>query len=249
MKALALITARGGSVTLPRKNVLPFCGKPLIAYSIEAALAAKRAGAPIERIVVSTDDTEIMEVSRQFGAEVPFRRPAELAQPDTPSLPVVQHAIAHAERDGGLRYDWILLLQPTSPLRTRDDVLAAFALAARPQTSSVIGITSANSSHPAKLKLIENGMLKPYLGNDMQQARRQDFGFDVYRTNGAIYLTLRDAIVEDGSFYGPYPRPYLMPPERSIDIDTQLDFEMAEFLWRRSDGKAEVPTTDLVRSL
>jgi CMP-N-acetylneuraminic acid synthetase len=124
MHVLAVITARGGSTTLPRKNILPFCGKPMIAYSIEAALIARRAGAPIDRVIVSTDDAEIAEISRKLGADVPFMRPPELAKADTPSLPVVQHAIAFAEQERGTTYDWILLLQPTSPLRTQDDILA-----------------------------------------------------------------------------------------------------------------------------
>lgn len=233
MKVLALIPARGGSVTLPRKNVLPFCGKPLIAYSIEAAQDAKAAGAPIDRIIVSTDDAEIADVSRRLGAEVPFMRPAELARPDTPSLPVVQHGLRHAEQDGHLRYDWVLLLQPTSPLRSKDDICGALEIADQNEASAVVSVTSANHAHPAKLKLIEDGVLKPYLGDSLQQPARQDFGFDVYKTNGAIYLTRRDLLTVEGSFYGPRPHAFVMPPERSIDIDTRLDFEIAEFLWRR----------------
>lgn len=236
MKVLALVPARGGSVTLPRKNVLEFCGKPLIAYSIEAAQAAKRAGAPIERIVVSTDDPEIIEVSRRFGAEVPFVRPAELAHADTATLPVVQHAVRFVEQEDRTRYDWVLLLQPTSPLRTAQDVQDALEIALQPGTTSVISVTDANSSHPAKLKLVADGVLKPYLGTSLQQPARQDFGFDVYKTNGAIYLTSRDTLMEKNSFYGMCARPFLMPTERSVDIDTRLDFELAEFLWRRHAG-------------
>jgi CMP-N-acetylneuraminic acid synthetase len=236
MRVLAVVPARGGSITLPRKNVLEFCGKPLIAYSIEAAQAAQRTGAPIDRIVVSTDDSEILEVSRRFGADVPFLRPAELSGSDTPTLPVVQHAVRWAEKDAGATYDWVLLLQPTSPLRTAQDIQDALMLAGEPGTTSVISITDANSSHPAKLKLVANGLLKPYLGTSLQQPARQDFGFDVYKTNGAIYLTRRDVLVEDNSFYGDCARPLVMPTERSIDIDTGLDFDLAQFLWRRQTG-------------
>lgn len=233
MRTLAVITARGGSTTLPRKNILPFCGKPLIAYSIEAVLNAKERGAPINRLLVSTDDLEIAEVSRKFGAEVPFMRPPELARSDTPSLPVVQHAVDFVEKEG-VRYDWILLLQPTSPLRTAGDVNAAVGLIRHPDTTAIISVTNANSSHPRKLRLIEDGVLKPFQKDGFCPIRRQDFGFDVYRTNGAIYLARRDVLMQEGSFYGSCPRPLLMPAERSIDIDTQLDFEMAEFLYRRS---------------
>lgn len=233
MHILAVITARGGSTTLPRKNILPFCDKPLIAYSIEAALAARNAGAPIDRLLVTTDDAEIAEISRQCGAEIPFMRPAELARSDTPSLPVVQHAVTFAEQDQGLRYDWVLLLQPTSPLRTAEDIAAALDLIKQPDTTAVVSVTSANASHPKKLRLIDGGMLRPFQEDGFQPARRQDF-VDVYKTNGAIYLVRRDVLMQDGSFYGSCPRPLVMPPERSIDIDTQLDFEIAEFLCRRS---------------
>jgi CMP-N,N'-diacetyllegionaminic acid synthase len=238
MHVLTVITARGGSTTLPRKNILPFCGKPMIAYSIEAALNARRAGAPIDRVIVSTDDVEIADISRKFGADVPFMRPPELAKSDTPSLPVVQHAIAFAEQERAFTYDWILLLQPTSPLRTEDDILAALALIAEPGTSAVISITSANTSHPRKLKLIVEGILQPFQDDGFQPVRRQDFGYDVYRTNGAIYLARRDVLMQEGSFYGNCPRPLIMPAERSIDIDTQLDFDMAEFLYRRQHSDA-----------
>jgi CMP-N,N'-diacetyllegionaminic acid synthase len=240
MDVLALITARGGSVTLPRKNILPFCGKPLIAHSIEAARQAREATGTIERIVVSTDDGEIAGVSTRYGAQVPFMRPAELSRPDTPSLPVAKHAVEFLERERGKLYDWILLLQPTSPLRTAGDILDALALAAKPDTTAVIGVTSANNSHPMKLRLIENGVLKYYLKDSMGQVRRQDFSYDVYRTNGAIYLTRRDALMEEESFYGSRPLALVMPPERSIDIDTQLDFEMAAFLFERNRCRIEL---------
>jgi CMP-N,N'-diacetyllegionaminic acid synthase len=238
MHVLAVITARGGSTTLPRKNILPFCRKPMIAYSIEAALAARRSGAPIDRVIVSTDDAEIADISREFGADVPFMRPPELAKSDTPSLPVVQHAIAFAEQERGLAYDWILLLQPTSPLRTEGDILAALGLVAEPGTTAVVSITNANISHPRKLKLIEGGILRPFQDDGFQPVRRQDFGYDVYKTNGAIYLARRDVLMQEGSFYGDCPRPLIMPAERSIDIDTQLDFDMAEFLYRRRQHEA-----------
>lgn len=244
MRVLALIPARGGSVSLPRKNVLLFCGKPLIAYSIEAARSAAEAGAPIDRIIVSTEDAEIAKVSREWGAEVPFMRPPELARSDTPSLPVVQHALAFVEKEEGIRYDWVLLLQPTSPLRTGFDIIRALEIAQEPETTAVIGVTGAGNSHPAKLKLIVNGVLRPYLGDKLEPQRRQDFDFDVYKTNGAIYLARRDVLMSQDSFFGVCPRPLVMPPERAVDIDTSLDFEISEALYRKfqmQETKETVP--------
>ncbi|MFZ0852184.1 MAG: acylneuraminate cytidylyltransferase family protein [Hyphomicrobiaceae bacterium] len=240
MDVLALITARGGSITLPRKNILPFCGKPLIAHSIEAARKAREATNTIDRIVVSTDDQEIADISHQYGAEVPFMRPAELSRSDTPSLPVAKHAVEFLERGRGKVYDWILLLQPTSPLRTAGDILDALALAEKPDTTAVIAVTSANNGHPLKLRLIEDGVLKYYLKDSKAQTRRQDFTYDVYRTNGAIYLTRRDVLMQEESFYGSRPLALVMPLERSIDIDTQLDFELAQFLFRRNLVRAKL---------
>ncbi len=240
MAVLAVITARGGSLTLPRKNVLPFAGKPLIAHSIEAALSARERGAPILDVVVSTDDEEIVQVSRRYGAKAPFLRPAELATSEAASLPVVQHAVDFMEEAAGSHFDWILLLQPTSPLRTAADVVEALSLGEEKEATAVISVTDANSAHPAKLKLVEDGMLRPYLGTSFTPVRRQDFGFDVYRTNGAIYLTRRDVLMDEHSFYGKRPCAYVMPSERSIDIDTRLDFEIAEFLFQRERaGRAE----------
>ncbi len=241
MTVLAVITARGGSVTLPRKNVLSLGGKPLIAYSIEAALGAREKGAPILDVVVSTDDEEIAEVSRRYGATAPFLRPAELATPEAASLPVVQHAVDFMEEGAGSHFDWILLLQPTSPLRTADDIVEALGLGEEKNATAVISVTDANSAHPAKLKLVEDGMLRSYLGTTFTPVRRQDFGFNVYRTNGAIYLTRRDVLMDEHSFYGTRPCAYVMPPERSIDIDTRFDFEIAEFLFqrKRAEQRAE----------
>lgn len=236
MNVMALIPARGGSITLPRKNILPFAGMPLIAHSIEATRGAQAAGAPISHIVVSTDDAEIADVSRQWGAQVPFMRPVELARSETASLPVAQHAVQEVEKSAGTRFDWIFLLQPTSPLRTTEDLCAAIEIAKTNDATAVIGVTSANTAHPSKLKLIEDGILKPYLGNNLQQPARQDFSFDVYKTNGAVYLTRRDVLMDEGSFYGSRPRVLVMPPERSVDIDTRLDFDIAEFLWHRQNG-------------
>jgi CMP-N-acetylneuraminic acid synthetase len=233
MRVLALIPARGGSVTLPRKNVLPFCGRPLIAYSIEAARSAAEAGAPIDRIVLSTEDAEIAETGRQWGAEVPFMRPPELARSDTPSLPVVQHALAWLEGAEAMRYDWVLLLQPTSPLRTGEAIIRAIEIAQEPETTAVIGVSSVGNAHPVKLKLIVDGVLRPYLGDTLAPHRRQDFGPEVYRTNGAIYLARRDVLMEQESCFGAGPRPLVMPPERSIDIDTRLDFEISEVVYQK----------------
>ena len=130
-------------------------------------------------------------------------------------------------------------------MRSAGDIINAISLAQTAGTSAVVSVTNANNFHPAKLKLIVNGVLKPYLGDTHISHRRQEFGFDVYKTNGAIYLARRDVLLEQDSFYGDCPRPLVMPPERSVDIDTRLDFEIAEILYqkaprRRSAGAARM---------
>ena len=144
------------------------------------------------------------------------------------------HALRSLEEaDVSCRYDWVLLLQPTSPLRTAGNIVQALAAAEEPATTAVVSVTSANSCHPIKLKLIVDGVLKPYLGDAHRPQRRQEFDFDVYKTNGAIYLTRRDVLMEQNSFFGDCPRPLVMPPERSLDIDTRFDFEISEILYQK----------------
>lgn len=116
----------------------------------------------------------------------------------------------------------------------------ALALAVKPDTTAVIAVTSANNGHPSKLRLIEDGVLKYYLTDSKVQTRRQDFTYDVYRTNGAVYLTRRDVLMEEELFYGSRPLALVMPPERSIDIDLQLDFDLAAFLFERSQVRAKL---------
>ena len=226
-KILGVITARGGSKELPDKNVRMLAGRPLIAYTIDAALGL---GDRLYRLVVSTDDEEIAAVSRSFGADVPFKRPSELAGDDTPSLPVVQHAVRFVEEQDGQTMDWVLVLQPPSPLRTTGDLTAALDFALERGPTAVVGVSDATDSHPLKLKVIEDGMLKPYDPNWTEGLRRQDITPKVYKTNGAIYLVRRDVLMERNSLWGDRVLPLVMPSERSIDIDSWIDLQIAELL-------------------
>lgn len=230
-KILGIISARAGSKGLPRKNILPLAGKPLVVYTIEAAQGL---GSTLYRLLVSTDGEEIAAVARDAGAEVPFLRPPALARDDTPSLLVTQHAVQFVEREDGSRVDWVLLLQPTSPLRTTEDLSTAIALALRGDATAIIGVREAQECHPLKLKIIQDGFLVPYEQERFTEGvARQNYEPPVYKTNGAIYLVRRDILMEEGSLLGARPRPCIMPAERSIDIDTPLDFAVAELLLRQ----------------
>lgn len=217
---IAIITARGGSKGLPRKNILPFCGQPLIAHTIEAAKKSQA----IERIIVSTDDQEIAAVSQEFGAEVPFMRPAKLATDTASSREVVLHALSFLEKQGE-SVGTFCLLQPTSPLRTSADIDAAFRIFQGKKADSVLSITPYD--HPVQwaMELRDDGILLPR-GKE-KIARRQDLA-DYYRPNGAIYMFKTTFFKGALEYLGPESYGYIMPPERSVDIDTQLDLVVAE---------------------
>jgi CMP-N,N'-diacetyllegionaminic acid synthase len=226
VKVIATICARGGSKGLPRKNVLPFAGKALIAHSIEQALACPL----IDGVYVSTDDDEIADVARRHGAQVPYRRPAELATDDSAKIPAIEHLVGHLERQG-LAVATVIDLQPTSPLRTQEDLVAAIGLAG--QAELIVTVTE--PSHSPYYSLVEvqaDGTLR--LSKPAQFARRQDAP-PVWGLNGSIYVWQRAALARaarDG-FWSVSMRPSAMPRERSVDIDDALDFEWAEWLYRR----------------
>lgn len=222
---LALITARGGSKGIPRKNIVPLAGKPLIAWTIEAA----RQSPSVDRVVVSTDDPEIAEISRAFGAEAPFLRPAELAQNDSPHIDTIIHGVKWMEERQGYTPDYVLLLQPTSPLRTSDDIEAAVALAVGKQADAVVSVCL-SPAHPYLMRRVEaDGKLKEYEPRPPGYLRRQVLP-PVYVENGAIYLVDREVLVRDRSWYSNKTYAYIMPAERSIDVDTMWDLKLAAWL-------------------
>jgi CMP-N-acetylneuraminic acid synthetase len=220
---LALIPARGGSTGLPRKNVLPLGGKPLIAWTIEAAQKA----ASVERVLVSTDDPEIAEAARQAGAPVPWFRPAHLATGDAKSLDVALHAI---EMLGPGAPEWLALLQPTSPLRTARDIDGAAALRG-PEVDAIVGVCPAATHPHLALRISEAGFVQPFFETP-RVTRRQDLP-EAYAVSGALYIVRVAALRALRTFRPPATRPWLMPSERSVDIDTEWDFAVAETALQR----------------
>jgi CMP-N-acetylneuraminic acid synthetase len=226
-KILAVIPARGGSKGVPRKNIRPVCGKPLIAYTIETAMAARHL---FHRVILSTDDEEIAAIGRKCGAEVPFLRPAELAQDKVPMAPVLQHAVRFVEQQDNIRLDWICLLQPTEPFRTVEDIEAALRLGRAGGCDSVISVVQVFAVHPILMKRIENERLLPYCIEEKEGTRRQDYQPPAYMRNGAIYLTRRASLMEANSIWGKVICPYVMPEERSVSVDSVLDLKLVEIL-------------------
>lgn len=230
MRILAVIPARGGSKGVPRKNIRLIAGKPLIAYTIDVALGASDL---IYRTVVSTEDEEIAAIAQQLGANVPFMRPTELAEDDSPTLPVLLHATEFAERDTGEHFDWVLTLQPTALFREVDDVRNAISIASRTDADSVISVVQVFAEHPVLMKRIEDDYLVPFCVEEQEGTRRQDYYPPAYIRNGAIYLTRRATLVNDRSIWGKRVAPYVMPPDRSVNIDSELDMLVAETILRK----------------
>lgn len=228
---LGLITARGGSKSVPGKNIKYLTGKPLIAWTIDVALQCK----DLSRIIVSTDDEMIATVARQWGAEVPFMRPLELSQDDSSHISVVLHAIHWLEEEGYCP-DYIMLLQPTSPFRTIEDIQQTIKLAKDHHAVAVVSVSDAKQ-HPYLCKRILNDeTLVEFINTDIGYLCRQAFPA-AYVENGAIYLNKRSSLLQDQVFLPEGTIAYVMPEERSLDIDTPWDWHMAELILKDRYGK------------
>jgi phosphoglycerate dehydrogenase-like enzyme/CMP-N-acetylneuraminic acid synthetase len=225
---LAVILARGGSKGIPRKNIAPVDGHPLIAYTIAAALGS----ASIDRLVVSTDDEEIAAAARKYGAETPFRRPAELAADTTLSVDALRHAALAAEAAYGTRFDYVVELPCVAPLRDSRDVDAALSRLFETGADSVISFVETGEKHPVRMKRIAGDRITDFCREYPEPARgsrRQDFE-PAYIRNGAIYAMTRRCLIDLASRHGEDSRPYVMPEERSINVDSPLDLTIARLL-------------------
>lgn len=224
---LGVIPARGGSKGIPNKNLAPLGGRPLLAYTADAALGSRR----VTRTVVSTDDPAIANAARGLGLEVPFTRPDALAGDDTLMLPVLQHALQMV-RAGGFQPDAVVLLQPTSPLRRAEHIDAAIALLEESGSDSVVSVVEVpHHFNPASVMRLEGDRLRPFL-DAPSVTRRQDKP-RVMARNGPAVLAIRAATIDAGSLYGDHCRPLLMGPEESLDIDTPWDLVLAECVLSR----------------
>lgn len=222
---LAVVPARGGSKGVPRKNLRRLGGEPLIVHTIETARRCPSLG----RVLVSTDDEEIAAVARRHGAEVPFLRPAALATDTTPTVPVLQHAVRRVEQ-AGARVEVVVLLEPTSPWRTVQDVETCLGRLAATGAEAVITITEvAHSPYFVMVELEPGGRMRPLIPLERRYERRQDAP-RVYRINGAVYAVRRDVLMEQGTVFPADTRTVVMPESRSLPLDEERDFLVAEAL-------------------
>ncbi len=227
-RILAIIPARGGSKGIPRKNIRILGGKPLIAYSIDPGKQSKY----IDRIIVSSDDQEIIDIAKSCGAEAPFVRPAELAVDTAKSLPVLQHAVLFCETEEHATYDYIVLLEPTGPMRIVDDIDSAIELAVLHNAHSVVGLVELEDEHPVRVKKIVDNRIDYFAIPEPEGLRRQDQE-KAYLRNGSIYVFERNNLINNNSLYGTISIPYVMPLERSVNIDREVDLLIAEYFLKK----------------
>lgn len=221
---MAVVTARGGSKGLVGKNIRPLAGKPLLVWTIEQARAAKT----VDRVVLSSDDPEIIRIGEAAGCEVPFVRPAELATDEATTVDVLRHLVRNTDPCG-----YVVLLQPTSPFRTHADIDGAVRLCRERKASSCVSMTLADKSPQWMYFMQDDLTLAPCMPVAGFRSRRQDMP-PVYSLNGAVYVIERERLIASGELISDDTIGYAMPAERSIDIDNELDFEFAEFVAKKT---------------
>lgn len=218
MKVLAVIPARAGSKKIPGKNIKKIGGKPLIVYTIEAALKSKY----LDRIIVSTDDEKIAKIAKKCGAEVPFIRPKELAEDDVPLVPdVLRHTVEELKRNENFDVDIIVMLQPTSPLRKTKYIDLAIEKLINTKCDWVVTVSRV-SDHPFRMRRMKGDKLELLFETEKVWAQRQDLP-PVYYLNGAVYATRKDVIMKKDVFQNKDWRGIAMEEEEGIDIDTFTD--------------------------
>lgn len=221
MRVLGLVAARGGSKGVPRKNVRELHGRPLVTWAVDVARAASR----IDRVIVSTDDETIAQVAREAGADVPFMRPPELATDTALQIDAIVHAVRTLEAAGD-RYEVVTLLQPTVPLRSAADVNGTLELLDETGADSAITVAKVDAYHPLTYYTRrDDATVEPMLASDPAGVRRQEFPSYYWRT-GAVYAMRRDVVVERRSLYGSRTVGFVVPPERSFNIDSEFDWDL-----------------------
>lgn len=219
-KVLAIIPARGGSKGLPGKNIRLLNGIPLVAWPIKTALESRY----IDRVIVSTDDEMIAKIALEYGADVPFLRPVELSQDDSPSSQAIIHAVKFCiDADG--EYDYIVLLEPTSPLTDTADVDKALEVLDGSSGFAIVGASKVESTHPIYCATIkEDGFLQPYNRQSFAKPTRRQEVEDVYFFDGSLYISEVKQYLATETFYHQYTLPYIVPAWKALEIDTLLDF-------------------------
>ena len=227
-RVLAVTLARSGPKSIRKKNFRPLRGKPLIYYTIKEALKSKY----ISRYIVSTDDLEIKEIAEEYGAEVPFIRPTELSTDLARAIDADMHALAWAETDENMKYDYFIELMITNPMKTVSDIDAVIEKLIETNADSVIGVSKLEDHHPIRIKKIIDDKIYDFHTElkEIPETHRQQLKPDAYIRNGSMYAAKRE-LIKRGIRYGTFnSRPYIMPESKSINIDTENDLLLAEII-------------------
>jgi len=223
---LAIIPARGGSKGIPRKNIKMLAGKPLIAWTIEEAKKSKY----VDRLILSSEDEEIIEVAQKWGCEVPFVRPKELAQDNTPGIEPILHAVNLLEK----QYNYVCILQPTSPLRKVNDIDGCIEKCVKMNATSCVSVTEVNKHPYWTYSLDSNNKLIPFSENK-QITLRQDLP-KIYSLNGAVYFISTNELIKYKQLINTETIAYLMQKQNSLDIDDYIDFKIAELFFKKNSN-------------
>lgn len=229
MNVLGITLARGGSKGVPGKHLRNLAGRPVIRWTVDEALKCGL----LDHYAVSSDDWNILDAS---GGAVQLLRPSSLARDDTPTLPALVQAVNVMEDHNRVRYDYIVELRATAPFKTADDIEACIRLLDKTGADSVIGVTALGDHHPARIKWLEDGLIRDWPGTvEPPSGRRQDCQPKAYIRNGSIYAFKRAAIMERGGkiFGHEHSVAYIMPAERSVNIDSELDMALCQLLAER----------------
>lgn len=225
MSVLGVIPARGGSKGVPGKNLRALGGKPLLAWTIEAALASG-----LDRVIVSSDDAEIMDVANEYGELAPFVRPASLATDSAPSLPVVQHAIEYVEERWGA-VEAVMMLQPTTPMRTSAHIDEGLNMLSDTGCDAVVSVVEVGGGHPFRMKrVIDGDRLINFIDQGFEDMRPRQELPPVYIREGSIYIARRHLVMDRSTLVGGDVRAIIRDPATTVNIDTEADFALAERL-------------------
>lgn len=234
-RILAVTLARGGSKSIPKKNIAMVCAKPLIGYTFEAAQGSKY----VDDYIVSTDDDSISEVAAKYGVSVPFSRPAHLSSDTASSADALIHAVEFMESKNGFKYDVIVELMATNPLKTSRQIEESIETLVDKDADSVIAVTRVYDQHPARIKKIVDGKIEDFCIHEPREARRQDLSPAAYIRCGSIYTLNRDYLMTTRNRYGSAKSyPMIVPDDETVNIDSVVDFHIAEILLKNRMQKS-----------
>ena len=229
-KIIAVIPAKGNSRAIPKKNIVKILGKPLIYYTIKEAKRSKL----IDDLVVSTDSKQISKISKKYGAKAPFLRPKHLSTDFVQALPVIKHAVLFMEKLNKRKYDYVIMLQVTCPLRSCADIDNSLKKLIKSKAKSITSIVDVGANHPYRMKVVKKNKLYNFIDHGFENMRPRQKLKKIYIRNGSIYAATRNTVIKKNSLVSRKNLPYIMPEERSVNIDSPIDLISAKHYLKKS---------------